>query len=306
MAGILDQLSGGGERWEAWNEAQRSAQSAEMENDGLAVGETPDDGEPAEAEPPVESLSDPAEADVPEAGASADPPSDVSPIPDDTDATEVLPPFEEPRPDEDPGRPRRPSSILGQLASRPGQASGTPVDAGPSAIEHLEDKLDDSFDEDDRLVAETVKRSNPFTPHRIKMLAAAASAVAVIAGLFVAVPRVIEFREAKACDVSHVDAVAAVRTLEKNVAAAKTYKVLPHGRPRRQEGHREALRSGLRPASIRRSLPRGRDRRPQVGHVRQLPNGRQGFVHLVGHGLAGGPDRQGPRRQGRLRREAGP
>ena len=169
MAGILDQLSGGGERWEAWNEAQRSAQSAEMENDGLAVGETPDDGEPAEAEPPVESLSDPAEADVPEAGASADPPSDVSPIPDDTDATEVLPPFEEPRPAGILVRPRRPSSILGQLASRPGQASGTPVDAGPSAIEHLEDKLDDSFDEDDRLVAETVKRSNPFTPHRIKM-----------------------------------------------------------------------------------------------------------------------------------------
>ena len=110
MAGILDQLSGGGERWEAWNEAQRSAQSAEMENDGLAVGETPDDGEPAEAEPPVESLSDPAEA-----GASADPPSDVSPIPDDTDATEVLPPFEEPRQDEPPGRrstPARPPSSI--------------------------------------------------------------------------------------------------------------------------------------------------------------------------------------------------
>lgn len=250
MAGILDQLSGGGERWEAWNEAQRSAQSAEMENDGLAVGETPDDGEPAEAEPPVESLSDPAEADVPEAGASADPPSDVSPIPDDTDATEVLPPFEEPRPDEDPGRPRRPSSILGQLASRPGQASGTPVDAGPSAIEHLEDKLDDSFDEDDRLVAETVKRSNPFTPHRIKMLAAVASAVAVIAGLFVAVPRVIEFREAKACDVSHVDAVAAVRTLEKNVAAAKTYKVSPTDGPdvRKDIGKLSALASGRLPS----------------------------------------------------------
>lgn len=142
MAGILDQLSGGGERWEAWNEAQRSAQSAELENDGLAAGETPDDADSTGAEPAAESLSDPAEADVPETDASADPPSDVLPIPDDADATEVLPPFEEPRPDEDPGRLRRPSSILGQLASRPGQASGTPVDAGTSAIEHLEDKLD--------------------------------------------------------------------------------------------------------------------------------------------------------------------
>ena len=114
----------------------------------------------------------------------------------------------------------------------------------------MEDKLDDSFDEDDRLVAETVKRSNPFTPHRIKMLAAAASAVAVIAGLFVAVPRVIEFREAKACDVSHVDAVAAVRTLEKNVAAAKTYKVSPTDGPdvRKDIGKLSALASGRLPS----------------------------------------------------------
>ena len=114
----------------------------------------------------------------------------------------------------------------------------------------MEDKLDDSFDEDDRLVAETVKRSNPFTPHRIKLLAAAASAVAVIVGLCVAVPRVIEFREAKACDVSHGEAMAAVRTLEKNVAAAKTYKASPTDGPdvRKDIGKLSALASGRLPS----------------------------------------------------------
>lgn len=229
---ILDQLSGSSERW---NASQRDTHPDDADMDAATTGIVPDGvqspaepdapAEPSEPVEAVEAVESDAQDDfdrVPEPIGSDDMPA-TFPEPeadDDTDVTEVLPPASDPRPDEAAAQPRHPSGILSQLAS---DRQARPTPTAESAVLHLEQRLDESFEEPDRPSDSKTARA-PLSPRRILTLAAIVAAVAALAGACAAVPHIIGMREARICDTSRTAAVSAVGTLKKNITAAKTYK----------------------------------------------------------------------------------
>lgn len=189
---ILDQLSGSSERW---NASQRDTHPDDADMDAATTGTVSDD---------IQSPIEPSNPDaLMESDAQADPDRVPETIESDDDAT----------------RPRHPAGILSQLASN---RQNRPTPTTESAVLHLEQRLDESFEEPDRPSDSKTVRA-PLSPRRILTLAAIAAAVAALAGACAAVPHIIGMREAKVCDASRTAAASAVGTLEKNITAAKTY-----------------------------------------------------------------------------------
>ncbi len=217
MSGILDQLSGGGERWKAWNVDQEPdpENNAEQSEDG--IGPSPGDVGSVRSD----MVPDPSSNDGDDTGWT------VEDAIADRDATEVISPVVDPQASDPADRPRRSSNILDQLSS-PSRgmpaAVDPPADGIPSAVLRLEDRLDESLEDDGPGSVPTI-RPNAFTPRRIRLILASAVAVMVTAGACMLAPHIMQMRESRVCEASHTDAVEAVETLKKNITAAKAYKV---------------------------------------------------------------------------------